>query len=273
MSDPIYHALITNPIEGTANSLMGHQGANRLGLLNSVYAGSAHGSARQAWIELARPLSTINMNADIAAQIVAPTAAGKTLSPTSAVPMPLVQLPIGMDIKSILVCESDIDNWNWCLVQFTFGTLTLVNPVSTPGASSLAPFDPRLERVDRLAPWIGSKTKVDVQASATVQNGYFGNSGGAAVGSNAVIFHGFSINAFQEEQVCAIQTRIEPTGRNVGNYDILGPLMHGYAAIAGTTPNYPQHQPPAATGHAMQLNPNFAGFQMGGGFPPGSNFR
>ena len=249
-------------IESVANHLQNYQGAHRAGILSSVFAGGAHGSARQAWIELARPLSTINLNAGVGTPNViggAGTGAGLNLV------LPVVQLPIGMDIKNIICSICDIDVLQWSLVQFTFGTLTLVNPVSTPAPASLAPFDPRLAHVDRIAPWIGAKTKTDVQASATVQNSWVGGTFSAPVlaGANN-FFHGFSIQAYQEEQVCAIQTRIEPTGRNVGNYDIISQLMHGYAAIAGTQPSHPQYQPHAATGSVHQVFGPPMVQQMGG---------
>jgi hypothetical protein len=250
-------------IESAAQNLAGFPGAQRIGLLNSVYAAGAHGSARQSWIELARPLSTINLNAPFATQTGAPTATGANLVvPGTGLTVPL---PIGMDIKNILCSVADIDVFQWGFVQLTFGTLVLVNPVSSPGPGSLAPFDPRMEHVDRVAPWIGAKTKVDVQCSAIVQNNFFGGNG-IALGTGSVIFHGFSIQAYQEEQVCAIQTRIEPTGRNVGNYDIIAHLMHGYAAISQTAPQYPVNQPAAQTGSMISALPPFGG---GGLMPAG----
>jgi hypothetical protein len=109
----------------------------------------------------------------------------------------------------------------WQVLNFTYGTLNLVNPLGTFGGVNLSMFDPRLEHIDRLAPWILSKTKVDVQVTAQLQNGAFYANYPAAPAGQAAIFHGFSLNAFQEEQVCAIQTRIEPTDRNVGNAELI----------------------------------------------------
>lgn len=194
-------------------------------LLAQFSAGS-QGAARSAWIEINRPLTALGLNNPLVGAPVT-TAAGSPQDLTGAgvpagfvITTQTISLPIGMDIKSVTCVAGDIDA-GWGLVNFTFGTLNLVNPQGTIGGVNLSMFDPRLQHVDRLAPWILSKTKVDVQVQASLQNGTFYANFPAAPTGHANVFHGFSLNAFQEEQVCAIQTRIEPTDRNVGVADLI----------------------------------------------------
>lgn len=238
--------------------------ATMVQMLHAMYSAGAHGAARSAWIEINRPLTALALNAPLSGatsgnQLPNGTATGITLQ------LPTVSLPIGMDIKSVTCTEADID-LGWQAVNFTFGTLNLVNPQGTFGGVNLSMFSPYLEHVDRLAPWILSKTRVDVQVTAALQNGAFYAAGGAPAGQ-AAIFHGFSLNAFQEEQVCAIQTRIEPTDRNVGNVELIN---HFKSVIGmGLGLNIPSHyQGPAASGRVQiampgQLIPGL----MGGGAP------
>lgn len=189
--------------------------ATHVQLLHSMYAAGAHGAARSAWIEINRPLTALGIGPALTA--VAPATVFTPFG--SGVTVPTVSLPIGMDIKSITATQGDIDA-GWLVVNFTFGTLNLVNPQGS-GYVNLSMFSPYLEHVDRLAPWILSKTKVDVQVSAQVFNQSYTPSTLSPATGNSAIFHGFSLNAFQEEQVCAIQTRIEPTDRNVGNAELI----------------------------------------------------
>lgn len=186
-------------------------------LMHSMFVAGAHGASRSAWIEINRPLTALAINVPIGTGASPP--APSTLPyqppggnvPQTGITSPVISLPIGMDIKSITCTQHDIDA-GWTLVNFTFGTLNLVNPQGSSTGVNLSMFSPFLEHVDRLAPWILSKTKVDVQVQFSAF--YFAISGNA-------LFGGFSLNAFQEEQVCAIQTRIEPTDRNVGNAELL----------------------------------------------------
>lgn len=195
--------------------------ATALQAMQSLFKAGAQGAASQAWVEISRPLTALALNAPLAGaaagnQLPAGTASGAVLA------LPTVSLPIGMDIKSVTCAAQDVDN-GWQVLNFTFGTLNLVNPQGTFGGVNLSMFDPRLSHVDRLAPWILSKTKVDVQVTAQLQNGAFFNSYSGVAGAGlAAVFHGFSLNAFQEEQVCAIQTRIESTDRNIGNAELIG---------------------------------------------------
>jgi hypothetical protein len=224
-------------------------------LLHSMLAAGAQGAARSAWVEINRPLTALALNADITAQLLAPTATGAVLT------LPTVSLPIGMDIKSVTCIAADCDA-GWQLVNFTFGTLNLVNPQGSPFGVNLSMFDPRLQHVDRLAPWILSKTKVDVQVTGQLINGAFYANYPAAPAGQSNVFHGFSLNAFQEEQVCAIQTRIEQTDRNVGNTEIMGLLRStlgaglGFHMPAYVQPSSQSGRAPIATIHAApQLAP------------------
>jgi hypothetical protein len=204
--------------------------ATHFQLLHSMYSAGAHGAARSAWIEINRPLTSLGLNQ--------PTALFGGTQPTTGVPfntgiqLPTVSLPIGMDIKSITTTHADVDA-GWQVVNFTFGTLNLVNPQGTAGGVNLSMFDPYIEHEDRLAPWILSKTKVDVQVTAYVYNFTFVFNTTATPAGAANIFHGFSLNAFQEEQVCAIQTRIEPTDRNVGNAELINHFRQTVGAGLG----------------------------------------
>lgn len=213
-------------------TMMQHNPATLVQATQSMFSAGAHGAATQAWVEINRPLTALGLNAPLAGaaagnQLPGGTASGAVLT------LPTVSLPIGMDIKSVTCTAGDIDN-GWQVLNFTFGTLNLVNPQGTFGGVNLSMFDPRLEHVDRLAPWILSKTKVDVQVTAQLQNGAFQNSYSGVAGAGiAAVFHGFSLNAFQEEQVCAIQTRIEPTDRNIGNAE----LINHFRQIVGAALN------------------------------------
>ena len=220
-----------------------------------VLAG-AHGASRSAWREIERPLTALALNAPLLGQFEAGKSGSgqgyKTGGVTAGavLSLPVVSLPIGMDIKSVTCTAADVDA-GWLALNFTFGTLNLVNPQGTFGGVNLSMFDPRVSRDERLAPWILSKTKVDVQVTAQLQNGayvYYAQPPrfekvkkpraadapedqpdefemvkvAPLAGCPAeAIFHGFSINAFQEEQVCAISTRIEPTDRNVGSAELI----------------------------------------------------
>jgi hypothetical protein len=224
-------------------------------LLHSMLAAGAQGAARSAWVEINRPLTALALNADITDQLAAPTASGAALQ------LPTVSLPIGMDIKSITCTAADVD-LGWQAVNFTLGTLNLVNPQGSLYGVNLSMFDPRLQHVDRLAPWILSKTKVDVQVTANLINGAFYANYPAAPAGQLAVFHGFSLNAFQEEQVCAIQTRIEQTDRNVGNTEIMGLLRStlgaglGFHMPAYVQPSSQAGRAPLAGGHAIpQLAP------------------
>jgi hypothetical protein len=200
-----------------------------------MLSAGAHGAARSAWIEINRPLTSLALSQPATnPQVATAASTGLTIGPVS--------LPIGMDIKSITCNEQDIDD-GWGLVNFTFGTLNLVNPQGQ-GTLNLSMFSPFLEHVDRLAPWILSKTKVDVQVTAQLYNQVYKYQTGAAPATGtfvAAFFKGFSLNAFQEEQVCAIQTRIEPTDRNVGNAELINHFRTTVGAGLGLhLPSYVQ---------------------------------
>ena len=204
--------------------------------MHAMFSAGAHGASRSAWIEINRPLTALALNAPLLGAFTpgvsgsAQNYAGGGVTAGAVLSLPVVSLPIGMDIKSVTCTAADVDA-GWLALNFTFGTLNLVNPQGTFGGVNLSMFDPRLEHLDRLAPWILSKTKVDVQVTAQLQNGFFGCFGGqAAVSGQGQVFHGFSLNAFQEEQECAIQTRIEPTDRNVGNAE----LINHFRAVIGS---------------------------------------
>jgi hypothetical protein len=77
------------------------------------------------------------------------------------VPADAEQLPLGTDVKSITTLAADVDV-GFQSINFTFGTLNQINP------QNISMFDSRLEHQDRLAPWILSKTKIDVQVTAQV---------------------------------------------------------------------------------------------------------
>jgi hypothetical protein len=59
-------------------------------------------------------------------------------------------------------------------------------------------------------------------------NGAFYTKSNQAPKGQRAVFHGFSLNAFQEEQVCAIQTRIERTDRNVGCIELVVMLRQAF---------------------------------------------
>lgn len=220
-----------------------------------VQAG-AQAAAQAAWVELGRPLTAIGLNAPIVQQMAVPTPPGQVLN------LPIISLPIGSEVKTVLCTPGDVERW--AVVHFTFGTLNLINPQGTR-SGPLVGFHPLLPHEDKIAPFILSKSKVDVQVSAAVQNvsyRYGGASPSAEVadakgptnkkGSKSrkragarsasavesaipapvaqspragrgveAIFRGFSILAYQEEQVCAIQTRVESTDRPVGSVELL----------------------------------------------------
>ena len=200
--------------------------ATGIQMLHTMLSAGAHGAARSAWIEINRPLTALGLNNPLLGTFTANTAgspqnyAGGGVTAGAVLSLVTVSLPIGMDIKSVTCTAADVDA-GWQALNFTFGTLNLVNPQGSFGGVNLSMFDPRLEHEDRLAPWILSKTKVDVQVTAQLQNGVFYANYPAAPAGQGAVFHGFSLNAFQEEQVCAIQTRIEPTDRNVGNAELI----------------------------------------------------
>jgi hypothetical protein len=243
----------------TMLSMMHQNPATALQAMHSMFSAGAHGAANQAWIEINRPLTALALNAPLAGATTGNQLPGGTATGGILV-LPTVSLPIGMDIKSVTCTAQDVDN-GWQVLNFTFGTLNLVNPQGTFGGVNLSMFDPRLQHVDRLAPWILSKTKVDVQVTAQLQNGAFFNSYSGVAGAGlAAVFHGFSLNAFQEEQVCAIQTRIEPTDRNIGNAE----LINHFRQIVGAALNLqiPAHQQaPAQIGRVAiarpPIGPNF----------------
>ena len=219
--------------------------ATHAGMLMAVFKAGAQGSANTAWIEVSRPLTILALNAPFATQ----GAAGAGIAYLA----PLViatnlSLPLGMDIKSITATCGDIDE-GWCFSVLNFGSLLMLNMNSSPGVpGNMSMFDPRLEHQDRVAPWILSKTAFDVQVNATVVNAAFYANYPAAPAGQLAIFHGLSLNAIQEEQICAIQERLAPTGRNMGNLDILAQLRHAFASVAGVQVAVQHIQPPSQTG-------------------------
>ena len=227
------------------NMLLQHVAQNPAQFHMAQFAAGAHGAARSAWIEINRPLTSLG---------VVPTYGISTL-PTVAVTAGPIGLPIGMDIKSITCIASDVDT-GWMLVNFTLGSLNLVNG-SGSQMVNLSMFDPRLQHNDRLAPWILSKTRVDVQVSVSLLNYGIGHdvTTGSVASPQGNVFHGFSLNAFQEEQVCAIQTRIEPTDRNVGVADLIG--IQRTVLGSGLGLNMPRYnQPPSQIGAShMAIQP------------------
>jgi hypothetical protein len=233
-------------------------------MLHTMLSAGAHGAARSAWIEINRPLTALALNNPLLGAFTANQAgspqnyAGGGVTAGAVLSLVTISLPIGMDIKSVTCIAADVDA-GWQVLNFTFGTLNLVNPQGSFGGVNLSMFDPRLEHEDRLAPWILSKTKVDVQVTAQLQNGtFYANFPAAPAGQNNV-FHGFSLNAFQEEQVCAIQTRIEPTDRNVGNAEL---IAHFRATVGqGLGLNLPSFvQAPSQIGRVATMMPHIPQF-------------
>jgi hypothetical protein len=214
-------------------------------VLVGQFQAGAQGAARSAWIEINRPLTTLSLGGSTGSIVPVLTAASGGLNTVALGP---ISLPIGMDIKSITALASDIDA-GWLLVNFTFGSLNLVNGQGV-GPVNMSMFDPRLEHCDRLAPWILSKTRVDVQVKADLYNACTATPDNGLAVFAVACFHGFALNAFQEEQVCAIQTRVEPTDRNVG----VAELIHMQRSIlgAGLGLSMPAHfQPSAQVGRSQ----------------------
>jgi hypothetical protein len=202
--------------------LLGSNPAARAQALLAQFTAGAQGAAKSGWTEIMRPLTALALTPVQNSQTGVSGGAAGAPPALALITIGPISLPIGMDIKSITCTARDVDN-GWLCTNFTFGTLNLVNPQGSASGVNLSMFDPRLQHVDRLAPWILSKTKVDVQVTAVMFNACFNyDTATPPVGAytNAA-FHGFSLNAFQEEQVCAIQTRIEPTDRNVGVADLI----------------------------------------------------
>jgi len=210
---------------------------------------SARAAAERGWVELSRPLTSLALNARMIDQFREPTRPGFVLS------LPCISLPIGTEVRSMTCTPEDIERWQ--AINITFGVLNLVNPQGTMGGVNLSAFDARVPHEDKVTPFILSKTKVDVQVTAQLQNctylyglpkavepsvpgaperirrWWYGTPGVTALAGRGVeaVFHGFAIHAFQEEQVCAIQTRIEPTDRNVGCGELISMFrMHLYGA-------------------------------------------
>jgi len=227
---------------------------------NSVFSAGAMGSAFQSWKEVARPLVSIGFNDSTAAGHAGPGGAGIAVGASTTFPQS--SLPVGTDLKSITCTVIDIDT-GWMATSFKIGTLELF----PQGLDNLTIFDPRLEHVDRIAPWIMSELIVDLTLNAVLFNG-----GPTVVAASTQVFHGFSFNVFAATSVCQIQNRLKQTERAMGNLDAMDHLRGMYsvglglpfhttmmqpsAAIGARAAMYPTNNP--YSGQALQAPPTFA---------------
>lgn len=105
-----------------------------------------------------------------------------------------IQLPIGSEVLAL--DASDEDGPNWEVIGLTFGSL---NVVSHYGARVALASLLHLTCGDLLSPFDGKKTKVDVQVTAQL-----------VCKTDGATFAGYRLSLYMEEQLCCIQTRVEP---------------------------------------------------------------
>jgi len=225
----------------------------------AVFEAGAHGASRQTWIEVARPMVAISFTntGDPGLGTVAGVAYGVAYALTT------FNLAIGSDLKNILAAPNDCDNYNCS--SFKFGNLELF----PNGEGPLAAFDPRLQHVDHLAPWIHAKTINDVPVTCTVVNRtiVYTNSAGAPILVKAHNnFKGFTINVYAEEQVCQITNRLMQTDRSMGTLDSMVQLRGMYSHALGMPLSPVMLQPSAQTGARFTPMP-------GGAVPPAPIYR
>jgi hypothetical protein len=220
----------------------------------AVFEAGAHGASRQTWIEVARPMVSIAFTNTVLLG-----------GPTIAYGQPWVLTPfnlaIGTDLKNILAAANDCDGWNG--LTFKFGNLELF----PNGEGPLTVFDPRLEHVDHIAPWIHAKTINDVPVTCTVINrsvGVLATTGQFTLSAN--VFKGFAINVYAEEQVCQITNRLMQTDRSMGTLDSMVQLRGMYSHALGMPLSPVMLQPSAQTGARFTPMP-------GGAVPPSPQYR
>jgi hypothetical protein len=212
----------------------------------AVFEAGAHGASRQTWIEVARPMVSIAFTNTV-------LLGGAGVAYGAPWALTTFNLAIGTDLKNILAAANDCDNWNG--VSFKFGNLELF----PNGEGPLAVFDPRLEHVDHLAPWIHAKTINDVPVTCTLVNrtGVFTAAGIYAQASN--VFKGFAINVYAEEQVCQITNRLMQTDRSMGTLDSMVQLRGMYSHALGMPLSPVMLQPSAQTGARFSPMPGGPG--------------
>ena len=216
----------------------------------AVFEAGAHGASRQTWIEVARPMVSISFGGTPGVL----TTANATLNLTP------FNLAIGTDLKNILATTDDVENWTCS--TFKFGNLELF----PNGEGNLAVFDPRLDHVDHIAPWIHAKTINDVPVSCTITNRAVLSNGTTAYVFTVANFKGFSINVYAEEQVCQITNRLMQTDRSMGTLDSMVQLRGMYSHALGMPLSPVMLQPSAQTGARFTPMP-------GGAAPPSPQYR
>lgn len=224
----------------------------------AVFEAGAHGASRQTWIEVARPMVSISFTNTGA---TFNGLGGPIVAYGGIVILTTFNLAIGTDLKNILASAQDCDNFN--ALTFKFGNLELF----PNGEGPLAVFDPRLEHVDHLAPWIHAKTINDVPVTCQVicrAQGIVAATGANAAG--AAYFRGFGINVYAEEQVCQITNRLMQTDRSMGTLDSMVQLRGMYSHALGMPLSPVMLQPSAQTGARFSPMP-------GGAVPPSPQYR
>jgi hypothetical protein len=219
----------------------------------AVFEAGAHGASRQTWIEVARPMVSIAFTNTV-------LLAGPAVAYGTPWILTTFNLAIGTDLKNILAAANDCDNWNG--LTFKFGNLELF----PNGEGPLTVFDPRLEHVDHIAPWIAAKTINDVPVTCTVINRSVNAFPGPAYALAANIFKGFAINVYAEEQVCQITNRLMQTDRSMGTLDSMVQLRGMYSHALGMPLSPVMLQPSAQTGARFTPMP-------GGAVPPSPQYR
>jgi len=222
----------------------------------AVFEAGAHGASHQTWIEVARPMVSIGFANTTGANN---GMGGAIIAYGGVQILTGFNLAIGSDLKNILCSAQDCDNFNG--VTFKFGNLELF----PNGEGPLSVFDPRLEHVDHLAPWIHAKTINDVPVSAQVIcRATTTNIAAPALG--AAMFKGFAINVYAEEQVCQITNRLMQTDRSMGTLDSMVQLRGMYSHALGMPLSPVMLQPSAQTGARFTPTP-------GGAIPPAPIYR
>jgi hypothetical protein len=223
----------------------------------AVFEAGAHGASRQTWIEVARPMVSISFTNTTAAL----GGLGGNIVPYGGlVTLTTFNLAIGTDLKNILASAGDCENFNG--ISFKFGNLELF----PNGEGSLAVFDPRLEHVDHIAPWIHAKTINDVPVTATVICRAITQGTTAPAIQSAAYFKGYAINVYAEEQVCQITNRLMQTDRSMGTLDSMVQLRGMYSHALGMPLSPVMLQPSAQTGARYTPMP-------GGAAPPSPQYR
>src|SRR5271166_1555966 len=219
----------------------------------AVFEAGAHGASRQTWIEVARPMVSIAFTNTV-------LLAGPAVAYGTPWVLTTFNLAIGTDLKNILAAANDCDNWNG--LTFKFGNLELF----PNGEGPLTVFDPRLEHVDHIAPWIHAKTINDVPVTCTVINRSVNAFPGPAYALAANVFKGFAINVYAEEQVCQITNRLMQTDLSMGTLDSIVQLRGMYSHALGMPLSPVMLQPSAQTGARFTPMP-------GGAVPPSPQYR